>query len=205
MTRSLRVLAYASLLTFVAACSYPIGRGEDSPMEEATPHGSAKNPNCDLAPARRTSRTVLVYLQKTDIAGGSSGDRRNFVAAERRITDAEARAPLRAAVRKLMEGPTRRERRLGCVSNLSHDAHLLADVALLGGEAVIDFAPAFPRELGIVSTTHAGTVFLTQLELTAFQFPNVRSIRLEIDGSCEAFGEFMQAGECVTLRREPES
>ena len=145
---------------------------------------------------------MLVYLQREDPPGRFPGERRNFVPVARKITDAEARAPLRAALRELMEGPTRRERRLGCVSIFSRDAHLLADVALADGEAVIDFTPAFRRELGIVSATYAGTVFLTQLELTAFQFRNVRSLRFEIAGSCEAFGEFMQALQCVTLRRE---
>ena len=44
-------------------------------------------------------------------------------------------------------------------------------------------------------------MFATQLELTIFQFPHVDSIRVGLDGDCEAFGRFAQVGEWVVLRR----
>jgi hypothetical protein len=67
---------------------------------------------------------------------------------------------------------------------------------------VIDFhRRAFLDELGIVSASHAGAVFARQIELTAFQFPQVRSVRFELDGDCKAFGDFAQVGECVVLNR----
>jgi hypothetical protein len=161
-------------------------------------------PNCRLRPARRTSRTVLVHLQKEnyDRRRRFPGDPRIYVPVAKAVTEAEAQAPLRAALVRLLDGATKRERRLGCFSTFSQDAHVLRAVKIVDGRAVVDFhRRPFRDQLAIVSASHAGAVFLTQLELTIFQFPNVRSIRYEFDGDCAAFGWFMQVGECMVVRR----
>jgi spore germination protein GerM len=160
-------------------------------------------PNCDLPAADAARSTVLVYLMKQDIGRMFPAERRNYVTSRRRISLAETRTPLRAALHRLLEGPTRRERRDGCISTFSNDAHVLRDVSIVEGQAIVDFdRRAFFREkLGIVSASYAAAVFLSQLELTIFQFPTVESFRLEFDGDCQDFGWFMQAGECMILRR----
>jgi hypothetical protein len=160
--------------------------------------------NCDLDAGRRTRRTVLVHLQKENYDRGRyfPRDLRIYVPIAKAITDVEAWSPLRTALLRLMEGETRRERRLGCVSIFSNDAHVLRAVKIVDGQAVVDFhRRAFQDELAFVSTSHAGAVFVTQLNLTIFQFPNVHSIRYEFDGNCKAFGDYMQAGQCMIFRR----
>jgi spore germination protein GerM len=145
---------------------------------------------------------VLVYLAKTDFDRRLPADRRNFVPVARPLSDAEAITPLRAALRELFEGTTPSEQHVGCFSTFDNQEHLLRRVELVDGEAVIDFhRRAFLDELGIVSASHAGAVFARQIELTAFQFPQVRSVRFELDGDCKAFGDFAQVGECVVLNR----
>ena len=159
---------------------------------------------CRLDPARRTGRTVFVYLQKksSDRRRRVPRDPRNYVPVARTITEVEARAPLRAALLNLMRGATKRERRLGCFSMFSRDANVLRGVNIVDGQAVVDFhRRPFRDQLAIVSASHAGAVFMTQLELTIFRFPNVNSIRCEFNGDCTAFGNFMQAGRCVVVRR----
>jgi hypothetical protein len=46
------------------------------------------------------------------------------------------------------------------------------------------------------STSNGSTFFLGELYANAFQFEDVESVEFQINGSCEAFWEFLQAGEC---------
>ena len=160
--------------------------------------------NCDLEPAPPGDRAIVVYLHKAnyDRSRRFPGDPRVYVPLARRITAAEAEAPLRAALLRLLRGVTPRERRLGCYSTFSDDAGVLRAVKIVDGQAVVDFhRRPFRDDLAFVSTSHAGAVFMAQLSLTIFQFPNVKSIRYEFDGNCRAFGDFMQAAECVVVPR----
>ena len=145
---------------------------------------------------------MLVYLARTDFRGRLPTARRNFVSVARPLSSEDATRPLRTALRELLEGTTPSERSLGCFSTFDDQEHLLRGVELVDGEAVIDLhRRAFLDELGIVSTSHGGAVFGRQVELTVFQFPQVRSFRYELDGDCKAFGDFAQVGECVVVRR----
>ncbi len=175
----------------------------DVVRERARSEKSVSIRNCRLDPGGRTGRTVLVYLQKENYDPRRfPRDPRIYVPVARTVTDVEAEAPLRAALLNLVRGATKRERRLGCLSTFSRDAHVLRAVKIVNGQAVIDFhRRPFLNQLAIVSASHAGAVFRMQLELTIFQFPNVSSIRFEFDGDCAAFGWFMQVGECMVVRR----
>ena len=146
---------------------------------------------------------MLVYMTKREFVGRSfPGDRRNYVAISRPLSREKAEAPLRFALDELLEGPAPIERHLGCASMFDDQEHLLRRVALDDGHAVVDFhGRAFLDELATVSTSHAGAVFMTQLGLTIFQFPQIESVRFELDGDCLAFGDFMQAGVCMTTHR----
>jgi hypothetical protein len=199
-----RNAAIGLFVVVCAGCSYG-GLGDIGGGSSEIPSEEQPVANCDRPPAKPGPGVVLVYLVKTDFAGRAPADRRNFVAVARSISDVDAVAPLRAALGELLEGTTPGERHLGCVSTFDDQEHLLRDIALVNGEAIIDFhRGAFLDELGIVSTSHAGAVFARQIELTVFQFPQVRSLRYELDGDCEAFGDFAQAGECVVARRRPD-
>jgi len=153
--------------------------------------------SCQLPPVSREPGKVLVYLVRTDAPSVET------VAASRSVSAAEAEAPLKAALVRLLSGVTRDERLAGCGSTFRDDAHVLRSVTLEDGQATIDFRRGpFLRELAIVSASSAGTYFGGQIAKTVFQFPSVRSIRFEFDGNCKAFGDFMQAGVCIVVPRE---
>ena len=197
----IRAVAIGLLLVLCAGCT---GGGFDDPEGAPEDISTQPAPNCDRPAAKPAPGVVLIYLAKTNFHGRAPADRRNFVAVARALSEADADRPLRAAIRELLEGATSSERRLGCISTFDDQEHLLRRVELIDGEAVVDFRRrAFLDELGIVSATHAGAVFAMQIQLTVFQFSHVRSLRYELDGDCEAFGEFAQAGECVVVHRRP--
>jgi spore germination protein GerM len=144
---------------------------------------------------------VVVYLFREDAIYTRAGAREYYVAAPRALAASERAAPLGAALRKLFSGPTREERRRGCSGFRNHE-HVLDEVSLVDGRALVDFRRGpFLRELGNVSAASAGAIFTRGLELTIFEFPTVRSIQYSFDGDCQAFGDFMQAGECIVSRR----
>jgi spore germination protein GerM len=143
---------------------------------------------------------VLVYVQKRDYGRRFETDPRTFVALPRRITESEARAPLKAALLRLMRGQPR-ERRLGCVTTFSNHAHLLEGVGLRDGRAVVSFRPSLFEELPAASAHGGLDLFLTQVRLTALQFPAVDSVRFDLGGSCGRFGVAVEAFGCVILRR----
>ena len=187
-----------------AGCSYG-GLGEFGGGSSENPPPQQPVANCDLPAVKPAPGVVLVYLTRTDFHRRLPADRRNFVAVARPLSDADAIRPLQAALRELFEGTTPSERHLGCVSTFDDQEHLLRRVELVNGEAIIDFhRRPFLNELGMVSASHAGAVFARQIELTVFQFPQVRSLRYELDGDCKAFGDFAQVGECFVVRRRPD-
>jgi hypothetical protein len=157
-------------------------------------------PNCDLPAPRLRRGAVLVYLLKPNLNPMFAARPRSYSAARRPITSSEARAPLRAALGELFRGLIRRERRAGCFSMFSRrSAGLLRDVAIIDGQAVIDFR-RFGSKLTGATTTTGGTIFLSQLNFTVFQFPTVSSIRYELQGSCERFFNLLQ-GSCQIFRQ----
>jgi hypothetical protein len=193
--------AAIGLLVLCTGCSYG-GLGELDGGSTEKPSAQQPVANCDRPAAKRARGVVLVYLAKTDFDRRGPADERNFVPVARPLSDAEARTPLRVALRELLEGTTPSERHVGCVSTFDDQEHLLRRVELVKGAAVVDFhRRAFLDELAIVSASHAGAVFARQIELTVFQFSQVRSLRYEFDGDCKAFGDFAQAGDCVVVRR----
>ncbi len=108
---------------------------------------------------------------------------------------------LRAAVEQLLAGPTEAERAQGLSSMFTEaTAGLLRSVTLdAGGTAVIEFAdlrPAVPN----ASASTASTLLLEQLDETVFQFPTVQRVEYRIDGSCDAFWEWLQRS-CQVVER----
>jgi hypothetical protein len=55
------------------------------------------------------------------------------------------------------------------------------------------------------ASTSAGSRLLSQLDATVFQFPTVTSVTYRIDGSCQAFGEWLQVDGCVPRTRSVSS
>jgi len=70
----------------------------------------------------------------------------------------------------------------------------------VGQRAVIDLDLA---AAGYSSTTSAqGLLIGEQLSAIAFQFDGLTELEPRFDGSCEAFGDALQVGECIVMRRD---
>jgi spore germination protein GerM len=102
-------------------------------------------------------------------------------------------AVLRAALEELLRGPTPDEQAAGLFSWFSEEtAGMLNRVAVDGeGKAVVDFRD-FRATIPNASTSAGSAVLLGELNNTVFQFGSVRSVEYRIDGSCEAFWNFLQ-------------
>ncbi|MGI8759365.1 MAG: GerMN domain-containing protein [Acidimicrobiales bacterium] len=108
---------------------------------------------------------------------------------------------LRAALEQLLAGPTDAEHAQGLRSFFSKEtAGMLIDVTIgPDGTAVVDLGdlrPVIPN----ASTSAGSGQLLAQLEATVFQFATVSAVEYRIDGSCEAFWEWLQRS-CQTVAR----
>lgn len=122
-------------------------------------------------------------------------------AVERRVP--RTPAVLRAALEQLVAGPTEEEVRRGFSSVFSEaTAELLADVTLRrDGTAVIDFTKAV-TEVPNISTTNLMAHTHRSIEATTFQFPQVQTVVLRIEGSEKAWCEFFAIKCQATSRAE---
>jgi spore germination protein GerM len=108
---------------------------------------------------------------------------------------------LRTSLEQLLAGPTDEEQVNGLSSWFSRETEgMLNGVTLgAGGTAVVDLEdlrPIIPN-----ASTSAGSMqLLGQLNATVFQFPTVTSVDYRINGSCEAFFEWLQRG-CEVVER----
>lgn len=110
-------------------------------------------------------------------------------------------AVLRAALEVLLYGPTEEERAQGIWSFFSKEtAGMLRGVSVdEAGHAIVDFEDLRPL-IPNASSSAGSRILLGELNSTIFQLPTVRTIEYRIEGSCEAFGEWLQYG-CVTFER----
>lgn len=108
---------------------------------------------------------------------------------------------LRAALEQLLAGPTAQDRSAGLTSMFSEaTAGMLGDVTIgTDGTAVVDFADLRPV-LPDASTSTGSDILLGQLDATVFQFPTVTAVDYRINGSCQAFWEWLQRSCHVVAR-----
>jgi hypothetical protein len=108
---------------------------------------------------------------------------------------------LRAALEQLLEGPTATEREAGIRSWFSaNTAGMLLGVHVDAGHAVVDLAD-LRAVIPNASASAGSPSLLRELDSTVFQFRSVESIEYRIDGSCEAFTEWLQLGACEPRTR----
>lgn len=101
-------------------------------------------------------------------------------------------AVLTGAMRQLLEGPTRAERRRGYGGWFSaRTAGMLRSVRVAGGVAYVDFAN-FSQIIPNASSSCGSRLLLAQLDRTAKQFPAVRRAIYSFNGSRKAFYEWLQ-------------
>jgi hypothetical protein len=117
-----------------------------------------------------------------------------------RVVPASPRV-LQASLEAMLAGPSPAEARASLGSGFSPaTARLLRSVTLSNGHAVVDFADL--RSVIPTASSSAGSArLLAQLDATVFQFPTVASVEYRIDGSCEAFNEWLQFGGCEPRTR----
>jgi spore germination protein GerM len=110
------------------------------------------------------------------------------------------RHPVHATLEQLLAGPTEAERDLGFHSFFSAGtAGMLRDVTLDGGRLTVDFEdlrPVIPN----ASASAGSELLLGELNASVFQFIEVREVEYRIEGSCEAFWEWLQRA-CEIVER----
>jgi hypothetical protein len=108
---------------------------------------------------------------------------------------------LRASLEQLLAGPTDAEQSAGLSSWFSEKTErMLLSVTLEANDtAVVDLGDL--RSVIPNASTSAGSeILLAQLNATVFQFPTVASVEYRIEGSCDAFFEWLQRG-CEVIER----
>lgn len=148
----------------------------------------------DLDRTEPAAMSVTVYFTR-----GADGGAPSVVPVQREVE--RSSAVLAASLRALLAGPTPAERADGLTSWFtSATAGALRSVDLDDGHAVVDL-----RDIRTVipnaSTSAGSAMLLAELDATVFQFRSVDSAEYRIDGSCEAFSEWIQVGDCEVRRR----
>jgi hypothetical protein len=109
-------------------------------------------------------------------------------------------APLDGALRALVVGPTEEERADGMHSWFSEETRgVLRRVRAENGQVVLDFRD-LPDLIPNASTSAGSRDLLMSLDSTVFQFDWVESVEYRLDGSCDAFWEWLQR-ECHVVTR----
>jgi hypothetical protein len=109
-------------------------------------------------------------------------------------------APLDGALRALVVGPTPEERADGMRSWFSVDTRgVLRRVRAEDGDVVVDFQD-LPTLIPGASSSAGSEQLLMALDSTVFQFDWVRSVEYRLDGSCDAFWEWLQRSCQVVTR-----
>lgn len=142
-----------------------------------------------------TSQTVLVYF------GIGDPDVCEAVAPHQRVVPTTG-DPVRAAFDGLVGGPTPTDVVAGAFSFFSGDTQAaVRSAAVENGLLVIDMADLRATLTPAGANTSCGSAaLLGELNATAFQFAAVDRVRYEMEGSCDAFGEWLQR-ECIEITR----
>jgi hypothetical protein len=157
---------------------------------------ACERPADDVAPTTRAlpaddEMTVYVYYHRDEEP--SPLPREVQIDLERR--------PAGQALRQLVRGPTDEEQRSGYTSFFSPEtADIVRDLRFDGRRVAIDFHD-FRHLIPNASTSAGSEAFLRELNATVFQFPEIRDAEYLIDGSCEAFWNFLQR-DCEVVTRD---
>ena len=94
---------------------------------------------------------------------------------------------------QVLAGPAATERADGFGSFFSQEsAGSLLNGYLQDGHLILDFTDGVTVDNA--STATGSTFFLAELYANAFRFEDVETVEFQINESCEAFWEFLQAG-----------
>ena len=139
---------------------------------------------------------VTLYLTCDAAAAGDPGADAAFAPASRRVP--RTAGVLEASLRQLVAGPTEEERRAGLSSLFSPaSAGILRGVTITDGTAVVDLGATVDN----ASTSAGQLAFRGALDRTVFQFSTVQRIEYRLAGSCDAFWQWQQVGDCRVVTR----
>src|SRR5690606_11099912 len=109
---------------------------------------------------------------------------------------------LETAGYELVEGPTADEAAGGDWPWCSDEtAGGIQAITREGHMVVMNFKDDLPRSSPSASTSAGSSILISDLRETVFQFPEIEELELQLDGSCLAFGNWLQYGECLIIRR----
>lgn len=139
--------------------------------------------------------TVTVWFS----CDGTDGDPR--LGSVTRIVPRSPRV-LTATLGELLAGPTAAERSRSLSSWFSTATKdMLRSVSTSDGRAVVDLDGDLRQVISGASSSAGSARLLAELDANVFQFPSVQSAEYRLDGSCEAFTEWVQIGGCEPRRR----
>ncbi len=111
--------------------------------------------------------------------------------------------PIRFAFDELVKGPRSSEKSDGAFSFFSGITNNTVRSTTTDGDVLVvdfdDFRAALTPSGA--STSCGSAALLGQLNATAFQFDEVDTVRYELEGSCNAFGEWLQR-DCIEVDRD---
>ena len=201
VTRSLRCAPWMLLLALACGAPDSGSRAEPEPASapaqdstEAATANASETPAPPEGPSARADsvppapREILVYFTRDEEPYPVSrdvGDRPDV---------------LTAALEELLRGPTPEERAAGIHSwfSTATAGMLISATVDEAGHAVIDFRD-FRSVIPNASSSAGSTMLLGEINGTVGQFPSIRSAEYRIQGSCEAFWNFLQRG-CEVVR-----
>lgn len=171
--------------------------------EPSTTTSTIANPPASTSPSTQATTTstalpdaVTVHLA---FSAGDGSDCSEVVAVPRFV--AANADPMKAAFDLLVAGPTADEIAGGASSLFSEaTAGSVRSASLDSGLLTVDFEDV-RGDLNNASTTCGSEALLAQLNGTAFQFIEVERVTYTIDGSCEAFSNWLQR-DCGVFARE---
>jgi hypothetical protein len=183
--RGIRMGALAAVCAAVVACDEP-ARGPAAGAGGEPPRGGGAAPDPAVSEPGATAATVEVWFER----GGSP------TSVPRRVGG----VPLDGALRALVQGPTAEERAAGVSSWFSDStAEVVRRVRYDSAHVTVDFRDLSDRIPG-ASSSAGSEALLSSLDSTVFQFPWVETVEYQLEGSCEAFWEWIQR-ECEVVRR----
>jgi spore germination protein GerM len=144
--------------------------GSPTPSGSLAPGSAEPSPSAPSSPAGTTIVRAYFYL------GGEPGSA-GLVAVLREVP--ETRAVATAAMNALLEGPTADESAGRLITSAVPPGSRLLDLAIEDGVATVDLSREFESGGGSASVL----IRLGQVVYTLTQFPTVRSVSFEIEGS----------------------
>lgn len=166
------------------------GKTNEQPQEpEAPPVTILPAPEEPEAPTAETE-TIQLFFSKDEVP-----------------TPVEREVPkgadlLETAIYELVKGPTADEAAAGYWSWFSEEtADVIQAITREGHVVIINFKEELPRLIPNASTSAGSSILISDLRETVFQFPEIEELELQLDGSCLAFGNWLQYGECLIIRR----